>query len=66
MNNVEDKVFAKFCRRLGVKNIRQYEERELVMQQERARKRAEFEQQIDAINTQLDFEKQKDTKSKCS
>ncbi|XP_055852264.1 structural maintenance of chromosomes protein 1A [Episyrphus balteatus] len=62
MNNVEDKVFAKFCRRLGVKNIRQYEERELVMQQERARKRAEFEQQIDAINTQLDFEKQKDTK----
>lgn len=63
MNNVEDKVFAAFCRRLGVNNIRQYEERELVMQQERARKRAEFEQQIDAINTQLDFEKQKDTRS---
>lgn len=63
MNNVEDKVFASFCKRLGVKNIRHYEERELVMQQERARKRAEFEQQIDAINTQLDFEKQKDTKS---
>ncbi|XP_030369626.1 structural maintenance of chromosomes protein 1A [Scaptodrosophila lebanonensis] len=62
MNNVEDKVFAAFCRRLGVKNIRQYEERELVMQQERARKRAEFEQQIDAINSQLDFEKQKDTR----
>lgn len=64
MNNVEDKVYASFCRRLGVKNIRQYEERELVMQQERARKRAEFEQQIDSINSQLDFEKQKDTKSK--
>ncbi|XP_037956662.1 structural maintenance of chromosomes protein 1A isoform X2 [Teleopsis dalmanni] len=62
MNNVEDKVFSSFCNRLGVKNIRQYEERELIMQQERARKRAEFEQQIDAINTQLDFEKQKDTK----
>ncbi|ALC47438.1 SMC1 [Drosophila busckii] len=62
MNNVEDKVFAAFCTRLGVKNIRQYEERELVMQQERARKRAEFEQQIDDINTQLDFEKQKDTR----
>ncbi|KAH8276289.1 structural maintenance of chromosomes protein 1A isoform X1 [Drosophila bipectinata] len=62
MNNVEDKVFAAFCRRLGVKNIRQYEERELVMQQERARKRAEFEQQIDSINSQLDFEKQKDTR----
>ncbi|KAH8381877.1 hypothetical protein KR009_000701 [Drosophila setifemur] len=63
MNNVEDKVFAAFCRRLGVKNIRQYEERELVMQQERARKRAEFEQQMDSINSQLDFEKQKDTRN---
>ena len=47
MNNVEDTVYAEFCRRLGVSNIRQFEERELVMQQERAKKRAEFEQQID-------------------
>lgn len=64
MNNVEDIVFANFCRRIGVQNIRQFEERELVMQQERARKRADFEQQIDTINTRLDFEKEKDTRSK--
>lgn len=63
MNSVEDRVFSDFCRRLGVQNIRQYEERELVMQQERARKRAEFEQQIDTISNRLDFERQKDTKS---
>ncbi|CAD7084109.1 unnamed protein product [Hermetia illucens] len=62
MNNVEDIVFANFCRRIGVQNIRQFEERELVMQQERARKRADFEQQIDTINTRLDFEKEKDTR----
>lgn len=64
MNSVEDRVYADFCRRIGVANIRQYEERELVMQQDRAKKRAEFEQQIDRINSRLDFEKSRDTLSK--
>ncbi|XP_059610478.1 structural maintenance of chromosomes protein 1A [Phlebotomus argentipes] len=62
MNSVEDRVYANFCRRIGVANIRQYEERELVMQQERAKKMADFEQQIDKIMTHLDFERSKDTK----
>uniref|UniRef100_A0A1B0D6M0 Structural maintenance of chromosomes protein n=1 Tax=Phlebotomus papatasi TaxID=29031 RepID=A0A1B0D6M0_PHLPP len=62
MNNVEDRVYADFCRRIGVTNIREYEERELVMQQERAKKLAEFEQQIDKIMTHLDFERSKNTK----
>ena len=29
MNTVEDRVFKDFCKKIGVKNIRQYEEREL-------------------------------------
>ncbi|XP_050068218.1 structural maintenance of chromosomes protein 1A [Anopheles maculipalpis] len=61
MNNVEDDVYAEFCARIGVANIRQFEERELVLQQERAKKRAEFEQQIDRINNNLEFERSKDT-----
>ncbi|XP_053671358.1 structural maintenance of chromosomes protein 1A [Anopheles nili] len=61
MNNVEDDVYAEFCERIGVANIRQFEERELVLQQERAKKRAEFEQQIDRINNNLEFERSKDT-----
>lgn len=61
MNNVEDHVYADFCKRIGVANIRQYEERELVLQQERAKKRADFDQQIDRIASRLDFEKTKDT-----
>ena len=36
MNTVEDRVFSDFCKKIGVKNIRQYEERELKSQQERA------------------------------
>ncbi|XP_049535618.1 structural maintenance of chromosomes protein 1A [Anopheles darlingi] len=61
MNNVEDDVYAEFCARIGVANIRQFEERELVLQQERAKKRAEYEQQIDRINNNLEFERSKDT-----
>lgn len=61
MNNVEDHVYADFCARIGVANIRQYEERELVLQQERAKIRADFDQQIDRVASRLDFEKTKDT-----
>lgn len=61
MNTVEDEYFKSFCKKIGVSNIRQYEDRELVLQQERDKKNAEFEQQVDRINTNLDFERSKDT-----
>jgi structural maintenance of chromosome 1 len=64
MNNVEDHVYSDFCAKIGVVNIRQYEERELVEQQESFKKRAEFDQQIDRINSNLDFERSKNTQSK--
>lgn len=63
MNSVEDDVFADFCRRIGMTNIRQYEERELRSQQERAKKRLEFENQKNRIMSQLDFERGKDTQN---
>ncbi|GBP76560.1 Structural maintenance of chromosomes protein 1A [Eumeta japonica] len=61
MNNVEDVVFRRFCRDIGVANIRQYEERELRAQQERAKKRMEFDAQIDRITSNLEFERSRDT-----
>lgn len=64
MNTVEDRVYADFCKKIGVANIRQYEERELVMQQERAKMHADFDQQIDRITSRLDFERTKDTQGK--
>jgi len=63
MNSVEDDVFADFCRQIGMTNIRQYEERELRSQQERAKIRLEFENQKNRIMSQLDFERTKDTQS---
>lgn len=62
MNSVEDVVFRDFCNRIGMENIRQYEERELRSQQERLKKRMEFENQKNRIVNQLEFEKSKDKK----
>ncbi|XP_075978364.1 structural maintenance of chromosomes 1 [Anticarsia gemmatalis] len=61
MNNVEDVVFRAFCRDIGVANIRQYEERELRAQQERAKRRMEFDAHIDRITSNLEFERSRDT-----
>lgn len=61
MNTVEDRVYADFCKKIGVANIRQFEERELVLQQERAKMQAKYDQQIDSITSTLDFERTKDT-----
>lgn len=63
MNTVEDRVFSDFCRSIGVENIRQYEEKELQAQQERAKKRLEFENQLYRIDNQLEYEKSKDTQA---
>ncbi|CAH1107174.1 unnamed protein product [Psylliodes chrysocephalus] len=66
MNSVEDVVFSDFCREIGVKNIRQYEDRELRAQEERKKKRFEFEKQINKITSNLDFERSKDTQNNVS
>ncbi|XP_074644873.1 structural maintenance of chromosomes protein 1A-like [Tubulanus polymorphus] len=63
MNTVEDEVFAEFTQLINVENIRQYEERELRVQQERAKKRLEFENQKSRLLNQLEYEKSRDTKA---
>ncbi|XP_022082517.1 structural maintenance of chromosomes protein 1A-like [Acanthaster planci] len=63
MNRVEDEVFADFCRSIGVENIRQYEEKELRAQQERAKKRLEFENQKSRLVNQLEYERSRDTEA---
>jgi len=63
MNTVEDRVFGQFCASIGVDNIRQYEERELRSQTEKAKKRLEFEDQKNRITNQLEFERSRDTEN---
>lgn len=66
MNTVEDNVFTKFCKEIGVRNIRQYEDRELRAQEERKQKRLEFQKQINRITSNLEFERSRDTQSNVS
>ncbi|XP_066249055.1 structural maintenance of chromosomes protein 1A [Euwallacea similis] len=66
MNTVEDDVFSDFCAEIGVKNIRQYEDRELRAQEERKQKRFEFQKQINRITSNLEFERSRDTQSNVS
>lgn len=63
MDHVEDEVFASFCKELGVPNIRVYEERELREQQERAKRKLEFDNQRSRLLNQLEYEKSRDTKA---
>merc|ERR1719215_1567590 len=60
MNTVEDRIFRKFCESIGVSNIRQYEERELKSQQDREKKKMEFENQINRISNQLEYERRRE------
>ncbi|KAL1497486.1 hypothetical protein ABEB36_008443 [Hypothenemus hampei] len=66
MNTVEDDVFSDFCHEIGVKNIRQYEDRELRAQEERKQKRLEFQMQMNRITSSLEFHKSRDTQSNVS
>jgi structural maintenance of chromosome 1 len=66
MNSVEDVVFSQFCQEIGIRNIRQYEDRELRAQEERKQKRLEFQKQINRITSNLEFEKSRDTQNNVS
>jgi len=61
MNNVEDVLFKSFCEKIGVEDIRQYEDRELRAQTERANKRMEFQNQMNRLSSQLEFESSRNT-----
>ena len=52
VNEAEDGVYADFCERIGVENIRQYEERQLKVAQEESLARLQFQTQIARLTHQ--------------
>ncbi|KRZ97204.1 Structural maintenance of chromosomes protein 1A, partial [Trichinella sp. T8] len=63
MNQVADHVFADFCKSIGVLNIRQYEEREIRFQQDKKQKMMEFDNQIEKLKNELEYQKSDDKSS---
>ncbi|KAF9903578.1 Structural maintenance of chromosomes protein 1 [Linnemannia zychae] len=53
---IEDEIFAPLCRKVGVANIREYEEQKLNRSQELLEKRARFETLLSKMRNQLSFE----------
>lgn len=54
--DVEDKIFAGFCKRLGYENIRAYEAQQGSLEQEAAQKRQDFDLQKQRIQNNLSWE----------
>ena len=52
IHEAEDDIYADFCQRIGVDNIRQYEERQLKVAQEESLARLKFETQIARLTHQ--------------
>jgi hypothetical protein len=52
VNAAEDDVFAAFCRKIHLLNIREYEERQLKLAQEESQARLRFDTQIARLTNQ--------------
>lgn len=58
VSQVQDRVFAEFCRRLGYNNIRAYEAQQGSSQQDGAQKKLEFSTQKSRLESRLSYEQQ--------
>ncbi|PWZ00201.1 putative SMC1-chromosome segregation protein [Testicularia cyperi] len=58
VNGAEDRIFAPFCRRIGVDNIRHYEEQQVKTMEKQNDARLAYEAQLARINHQSNFERQ--------
>ena len=58
VNEIQDQVFAEFCKRLGYDNIRSYEAQQGSIQQEGAQKKLEFDTQKSRLESRINFEQQ--------
>ena len=66
VSEVQDDIFADFCRRLGYNNIRAYEAQQGSQQQEGAQKKLEFSTQKSRLESRIIYEQQQlqETKSR--
>lgn len=58
VSEVQDEIFADFCRRLGYNNIRTYEAQQGSLQQEGAQKKLEFSTQKSRLESRISYEQQ--------
>ncbi|KAG0249255.1 Structural maintenance of chromosomes protein 1 [Mortierella polycephala] len=64
VHRIEDEIFGPLCRKVGMSNIREYEEQKLKRSQELSEKRARFETLLSKLRNQLLFESTQLTETK--
>lgn len=55
INAAEDEIYASFCQKIGVSNIREYEARQLKLAQAESEARLKYEMQIARLRAQYVF-----------
>jgi len=60
IKEIEDKIFGKFSKEVGVDNLREFEENQLKVQQDAIKKRSEFKILISRFQSKLDYENTRD------
>eukprot|EP01063_Lacrimia_lanifica_P035272 TRINITY_DN6690_c0_g1_i1.p1 TRINITY_DN6690_c0_g1~~TRINITY_DN6690_c0_g1_i1.p1 ORF type:complete len:1280 (+),score=583.20 TRINITY_DN6690_c0_g1_i1:71-3841(+) len=60
LTEAESKIFGAFGKRVGIRDVREFEQKELNKEQDRAAKRANFRSVINRLKTQIDFETTRD------
>ncbi|KJH48024.1 RecF/RecN/SMC protein [Dictyocaulus viviparus] len=63
-NAVADDVFVDFCCKVGIKNIREYEEREMRFHQERIDRLREFDNELDRVRNEIEYLRSEDRNRK--
>ncbi|KAG6329522.1 hypothetical protein ID866_9567, partial [Astraeus odoratus] len=58
IDEAEDGVFSSFCANIGVRNVREYEERQLKIAEEESQARLRYDQQIARLTHQAQFEEE--------
>ncbi|KAK9820343.1 hypothetical protein WJX72_009251 [[Myrmecia] bisecta] len=60
INEIKDRIFAAFSKKVGVKNIREYEEQHLKRAEEVAKQKMQLAQQASKLKNQLAYERRSD------
>jgi structural maintenance of chromosome 1 len=61
-NQIADTVFKDFCKRVGIRHIREYEQREVRFHEEMEREKNKHNQEIERLREELDYLKSEDKK----
>eukprot|EP00040_Diaphanoeca_grandis_P035198 m.220674 g.220674 ORF g.220674 m.220674 type:complete len:1237 (-) comp33325_c2_seq1:161-3871(-) len=61
MDQIENAVFSSFCKKIGVKSVKEYEGKTLAEQQAVLKKKQEFTKTMDNLSASIEYEKSRNT-----